>query len=463
MLVPALVDGINGDRDWQAFVIAASITTFFGAAMVAGAFSRAPFTLSLWQAFALTTSTWVIMAGFGALPFCLSALNLSYTDAYFETMSGMTTTGSTVISGLDDLPHGLLLWRSLLHWLGGIGIVVVAVTILPTLRIGGMQLFRMESSDKADKATPRMTKLARAIVGLYIGFTVAVAIALWMAGMTVFEAICHGMSALSTGGFSTSDSSVGHFASASIEWIIIVGMLCGGITFSLFVVSWKHNPWAVIRNSQVRGYLGFLLFMTVLLGVRRWSVSENIALIDSVRSAAFNVVSVVTTTGFASEDYSLWGPFAQTAFFFLTFVGGCSGSTSGGIKIFRFQVLFSMTVVNLKKLLYPNGQFVMNYERQNLSEGVVRDVLGFMVLYLSSFAILSVVLSVCGLDLTTSLSGAATAISNVGPGLGDIIGPAGNFSSLPDLAKWSLAVGMLMGRLELLTVLILLTRSFWQK
>lgn len=462
MLVPALVDLANAVADWQAFATAAVITAFVGSCMVAGTTSRAPFSLSTWQSFMLTTSSWVIMAGFGALPFCFSVVGLSYTDAYFETMSGLTTTGSTVIVGLDTLPHGLLLWRSLLHWLGGIGIIVVAVTILPALKIGGMQLFRMESSDKAEKIKPRVTQITRSIAMLYLVFTLITAAALWLAGMSIFEAICHAMSALSTGGFSTSDASVGHFASPAIEWILTLGMLVGGMTFTLFVLPWKNNPWAVVRNSQIRAYVGFLLFCGILLGVWRWSNADGVLLGDSIRAALFNVISVVTTTGFASEDYTLWGTFAQVMFFFLTFVGGCSGSTAGGIKIFRFQVLFRVAGSHLRKLIYPNGIFAVDYNRHNISDDVVRSVTGFMILYLITFAVLAMVLSVCGMDLTASLSGSITAVSNVGPGLGPIIGPAGNFSTVPDTAKWALSIGMMLGRLELMTVFIIFTRSFWR-
>ncbi|MEW5727030.1 MAG: TrkH family potassium uptake protein [Pseudomonadota bacterium] len=462
MLVPAAVDYLSDDLDWRVFVASSLVTGFVALGLILGTRTGAREQLSIRQAFVLTTAIWVAAAVAGAVPFAFSALKISITDAFFESMSGLTTTGSTVLSGLDSMPHGILLWRSILHWLGGIGIIVMAVAILPILRIGGMQLFKMESSDKTEKIRPRISQVAGGITTAYVGFTVVCGVLLWLAGMTPFEAVNHAMATLSTGGFSTSDASVGHFKSPLVDWIIILFMTIGGTSFVLFITPWKRKRWAILDDSQVRWYLGFLGFFALLLALWQWAVNDW-SVHDSVRHALFNVVSVVTTTGFASTDYSLWGGFPQVVFFILTFIGGCTGSTAGGIKVFRWEVLFAMAGVHLKRLMHPHGIFVIDFNKRRISDQVVDSVLGFMVLYFLSFAVLALLLTMTGLDTVTALTGAATAISNVGPGLGDVIGPAGNFQPLPDSAKWLCAFGMLLGRLELFTVLVLFTRSFWRE
>lgn len=461
MGIPALVDLVFEDLDWQVFLASAMVTAFAGLSLIFGSRPKERLTLQTRDAFLLTGSSWVLMAGFGALPFTFSNLGMSFTDGFFESMSGLTTTGSTVIVGLDDAPAGILLWRGILHWLGGIGIIVMAVAILPILRIGGMQLFRMESSDKTEKVKPRISQIAAAITLIYVMLTAACTLALWFAGMTLFEAIIHGMSTLSTGGFSTSDASVGHFKSPLMEWIITLFMAAGGATFVLYITPWKHNRWALLHDSQVRWYAAFLAFFSLALAFWQWAVNDAGAH-DAIRLAAFSVVSVVTTTGYAATDYTTWGGFPQVTFFILTFIGGCTGSTAGGIKIFRWQVLFAMAGVHIKRLLHPHGVFVIDFNKQNISDSVVRSVLGFMVLYFFTFAALVLALTITGLDVVTALSGAATALSNTGPGLGDVIGPAGTFKPLPDSAKWLCSLGMLLGRLELLTVIVLFMPSFWR-
>lgn len=461
MLLPVGVDLAHGNDDWQVFLTSGLVTGFAGALLALGSRSGEPMRASTRQAFLLTTLAWILLSAFGALPFAFSRLALSPADAYFEAISGLTTTGSTVIAGLDSLDPGILLWRAILHWLGGVGIIVMALVLLPILRIGGMQLFRMESSEKSEKSRPRVAQIAAAIVAVYLLLTALCVIALRLAGMTWFEAVCHAFATISTGGFSTSDASVGHFADPLIDWILVVFMLLGGGTFVLYVTPWRRGRWAVLHDSQMRWYVGFVGFFSLLLGFWQWAVN-GMAPHDALRHATFHVVSVVTTTGFAVSDYSAWGGFPQVAFFILTFIGGCTGSTSGGIKIFRWEVLFAMASVHVKRLLHPHGIFVIDFNRQRISDAVVRSVLGFMVLYFFAFAVLALALTIVGLDVATSLTGAATALGNVGPGLGAVIGPAGNFMPLPDSAKWLLSAGMLLGRLELLTVLVLFTPAFWR-
>ncbi len=462
MCIPALTDFAYGDADWQAFAAAAGITGVAALVMIFGNRPEGELDLSVRQAFVLTTSIWVLTAAFGALPFFLSALGMSYTDGYFEAMSGLTTTGSTVIVGLDTAPKGIILWRALLNWLGGVGIIVVAVALLPILRIGGMQLFRMESSDKTDKVKPRVSQVAGNIVLIYVTFSLLCCLMLWALGMSFFDAIVHAMASLATGGFSSSDNSLGNWNHLpAIQWAVAFWMMVGGTTFVLFITPWKRNRWAILYDSQVRWYLAFLAFFSGLLAFWQWVVND-MPPFEALRHATFNVVSVVTTTGFASTDYSKWGGFAEVTFFILTFIGGCTGSTAGGIKIFRWQVLFAMAGVNLKRLLHPHGVFVIDFNKINIPDPVVRSVLGFILLFFFTFAALALALTMTGLDVITSLTGAAQALANVGPGLGDIIGPAGNFKTINDPAKWLLAFGMLLGRLELATVLVLLTRSFWR-
>lgn len=461
MAVPAAVDWLYDDKDWQVFVMAGLVTVLAGLAMVLGARPEGRPELTTRQAFLLTTSAWVFMAAFGALPFTFSALKISYTDSFFEAMSGLTTTGSTIMAGLDVMPHGILLWRAILHWLGGIGIIVMAVAILPILRIGGMQLFKMESSDKTDKVKPRTSQVAGGIVMVYVVLTILCGALLWLAGMTPFEAVCHAMATLSTGGFSTSDASAGHWNSAWIHWILTVFMAIGGATFVLFISPWRRGRWAILTDSQIRWYLHFLVFFTIVLTLWQWAVNDW-SPGDALTHSAFNVVSVVTTTGFASTDYSLWGGLPQVIFFYLTFIGGCTGSTSGGVKIFRWEVLFAMAGVHLKRLLHPHGVFVIDFNRQRISDTVVDSVLGFVVMYFLTFAAFALALTMTGMDFISSITGSATALSNVGPGLGEVIGPAGNFKPVPDPAKWLLSFEMMLGRLELFTVLVLFSRSFWR-
>ncbi|VVO34006.1 TrkH family potassium uptake protein [Pseudomonas fluorescens] len=408
----------------------------------------------------LTTASWVVVCAFAALPMVLIH-HISYTDAFFETMSGITTTGSTILTGLDTASPGLLIWRSMLHWLGGIGFIGMAVAILPLLRVGGMRLFQTESSDWSEKVTPRSHVAAKYILVLYLGLTGVSALALWVAGMTPFEAINHAMSFISTGGFSTSDASLAHWPQPAIHWISVVVMILGSLPFTLYVATLRGNRSALLKDHQVRGFIGFLVITWLLLGT--WlCFNSDYGWWEAFRIVAVNVTSVVTTTGLALGDYTLWGSFAVLLFFYLTFVGGCSGSTAGGLKIFRFQVASSLLVGSLKQLIHPRAVIRKKYNGHPIDEDIARSLLTFSFFFTITIGGIALGLALIGLDWTTALSGAATAVCNVGPGLGTIIGPAGNFSTLPDAAKWLLTIGMLLGRLEILTVLVLLTPVFWR-
>jgi trk/ktr system potassium uptake protein len=462
MLVPAAVDAGMGGEDWSIFILSSGLTLFIGVSLVLGNRSAGASVLSLRQAFLLTTLTWVVIGCFAALPFMLSTLHLNFADAFFETVSGITTTGSTVIADLDAASPGILLWRALLNWMGGIGIIAMAVAILPILQVGGMQIFRTESSDKSEKIKPRMQQIAGTILKVYLTLSLACVVVLVALGMPLFDAVCHAMAALATGGFSTEDASVGHFQNAGVEWALAVFMFLGGSTFVAMAQVAQGAPRAMIADSQFRWYCTYIAAVTVMLTV--WQlVYRDTTLHDALRSSAFNVVSIATTTGFVSEDYQLWGPLPVAAFFLITFIGGCTGSTAGGLKVFRFCVLGSVAGKQLRQLVHPHAIALPSFNRRPISDDVVRSVLGFFCFYGMSFALLTLALAACGLDLVTSISSAAQALGNVGPGLGHIVGPAGTFAPLPIAAKWLLSAGMLLGRLELLTILVLFTPQFWRR
>lgn len=408
----------------------------------------------------LTTGSWLVVCIFAALPMVLIQ-HISYTDAFFETMSGVTTTGSTVLVGLDRASPGLLIWRSMLHWLGGIGFIGMAVAILPLLRVGGMRLFQTESSDWGDKVMPRSHMAAKYILFIYVGFTLLGFLAFWLAGMSPFDAINHSMASISTGGFSTSDLSLANWQLPAVHWVAVLLMIIGGLPFTLYVATLRGNRRALLKDHQVRGFLGFLVLTWLVFGTWLWMNSDH-SWLDAFRIVAVNVTSVVTTTGFALGDYTTWGSFAVLLFFYLTFIGGCSGSTSGGLKIFRFQVAYVLLKANLQQLVHPRAVIKQQYNNHTLDEEIVRSLITFSFFFAITIGVIALGLSLMGLDWITALTGAATAVCNVGPGLGPIIGPAGNFSTLPDAAKWLLTLGMLLGRLEILTVLVVITPAFWK-
>ncbi|SEJ41346.1 TrkH family potassium uptake protein [Pseudomonas sp. NFR16] len=408
----------------------------------------------------LTVSSWVVVCIFAALPFLLTQ-HISYTDSFFESMSGITATGSTVLSGLDSMSPGILIWRSLLHWLGGIGFIGMAVAILPLLRIGGMRLFQTESSDRSEKVMPRSHMVAKFIVLVYIGITVLGSLAFWWAGMSLFDAINHSMSAISTGGFSTSDLSLAKWPQPAVHWVAIVVMILGSLPFTLYVATLRGHRQALFRDQQVQGFIGLLLVTWLVMGVWYWATTD-LPWYDALRHVALNVTSVVTTTGFALGDYSLWGNFALMLFFYLGFIGGCSGSTAGGVKVFRFQVAYILLKANLHQLIHPRAVLKQKYNGHRLDDEIVRSILTFSFFFTITICLIALLLSLLGLDWMTALTGAASTVSGVGPGLGETIGPAGNFSTLPDAAKWILSVGMLLGRLEIITVLVLCIPAFWR-
>lgn len=460
MCAPLVADLVVGHSDWQVFAGAAGLTSFIGITMMLTTRSP-PERMTVRQAFVLTTLSWLAMTFFASLPFAFADLELSFTDAFFESMSGLTTTGSTVITNLDTAPSGILLWRAILQWLGGIGIIVMSVAILPMLKIGGMQLFRTESSDRSEKVLPRVAQIASGVGFIYLSLTAACAILLWAVGFKGFDAIAHAMTTVATGGFSTRDGSIGAFLNPNAEIIITFFMLSGALPFVLYLQAVRGKPMLLLRDDQVRWFLcivgGIVLAVTLAHALR-----NDIGLLRALRESAFNTISIMTGTGYSSANYAGWGSFATGIFFFIMFIGGCAGSTTCSIKIFRFQVLYETSIAQLKRLIRPHGIFVPKFNGQPISDEVATSVMSFFFLFAMSFVGLAMILHFIGLDFLTAISGAATAICNVGPALGDIIGPTGSFATLPDSAKWVLSAGMLLGRLELFTVLVLFAPWFWR-
>lgn len=461
MLLPALADWMAGNDDWRVFVTTSLITMAVGAGLWAASSGRTQ-PLDLKQAFLLTTLIWVVLTLFGALPLYMSNLNLTITDALFESMSGITTTGATVIIGLDSAPPGVLLWRGLLQWFGGLGIVVMAIAVLPMLQVGGMQMFKAEAFETPDKILPRAAQIAGGMVSIYVFLTAVCGAAYWFFGMDLFDAVVHSMTTVATGGFSTRDGSIESFNSIAVDYVAIIFMILGAVPFALYLGAVRGGRWSsLLRDSQVRTFLILVFVVSIAMMALQMRIGVYSGE-EAFRHGLFSVTSVITGTGYATVDYGAWGSFGLTTFFILTFVGGCTGSTSCGIKVFRFQVLARDMAQHVRQILFPHMVYVKRFNGRPLPDSVSASVQSFVFLYFVAFIVLAIGLSLTGLDPVTALSGAATAISNVGPGLGDIIGPSGNFAPLPDISKWLLIAGMLVGRLEILIILVLFTPSFWQ-
>ena len=460
MLIPFFVQFLYDEKS-NTFLSSASVTAFIGILLVLTNLEENR-KLNLQQAFLLTTLSWLSIAIFGCIPFLLSNLNLSYVDAFFESMSGITTTGSTIITNLDAAPKSVLIWRSILQWLGGIGIIVMAITILPLLNIGGMQLFRMENSDTTEKILPRTRKVTLIISAIYLFLTFACGISYWFVGMNVFDSIAHAMTTIATGGFSTYSSSIGYFENPKIEVIAIIFIISGSIPFISYLKFVKGDKKIFFKDSQIKGLFYILIISILLMFLYLILSGGKHNFLDNLRISAFNVVSVLSGTGYVTADFSSWGKFPLIFFLFLMFIGGCAGSTTCGIKIFRFQILGHFILNQIKKLVYPRGVFSIKYNNEKISNSFIYSIITFVFLYFFIFFILAALLSINGLDFITAISGSASAISNVGPGLGDVIGPDGNFSNLPTFSKLSLSFGMLLGRLELFAVLVLFFPSFWK-
>ena len=460
MMIPAFVDWLYGNNDWPAFVGASLLTLFVGAILYLSNRDSTTEHLELRQAFLLTNSAWISIALFGSLPFLLSEIDMSFTDAIFESTSGITTTGATVINNLEATSHGILIWRALLQWLGGVGIIVMALAVLPMLSIGGMQLFKTESYETPDKVVPKAASFAAGISIVYITLTVVWALMLWFAGMPLFDSIAHAMTTLATGGYSTRSDSLAAFNSSSIEIIVIFGMIVGSLPFVHYLAITKKGLKNLFKDDQVKLFLTLIVFVVLIISI--YLNLNDIPFLEALRLASFNVISIITGTGFGTSDFNNWGGFPTTILLILMFIGGCAGSTTCGLRMARIQVLVANAKAQISKLIRPHAVVVSYYNQKPKPENVAESVMGFFFLYIISFAVIACLLGGLGLDLITAISGAASAIGNVGPGLGDIIGPSGTYQSIPELGKLFLCAGMILGRLEIFAILVMFSPLFWK-
>ena len=460
MLAPYALQ-VTQEEGSHSFLSASFVTIFIGVLFLLANLER-EFKLNLRQTFLFSSLAWFMVAVFGSLPFLLSAEDFTFSEAFFESMSGITTTGATIISDLDGSPKSILLWRAIMQWLGGIGIVVMAITILPLLKVGGMQLFKMEGPDSTEKILPRTVEVAVIIISTYLMLTFLCSLFYWIFGMSVFDSISHAMTTIATGGFSTHNDSIGYFNNSNIEIIASIFIILGSIPFITYLKFSQGNRKIFFQDVQIKGLIYLLVISIVIMFFYLIFIGYESSLLDKIRIASFNVVSILSGTGYVTDDFGLWGKFSLIFFLLLMFIGGCAGSTACGIKIFRLQMLLLFLKNQIKKLLSPNSVIITKYNNQKISENFINSVIIFIFTFLFIFLIIAMLLSISGLDFITSISGAASSISNVGPGLGDIIGPNGNYKDIPDISKWILAFGMLLGRLELFAVLVLFFPSFWR-
>ena len=457
MLIPIFVQFFFKEID-SSFFGASIITIIFGTLFFLSNLDHDK-KLSLQQAFLLTALSWLSIAIFGSLPLIFSEVNFSFTNAFFESMSGITTTGSTIIPNLEEMPKAILLWRAILQWLGGIGIIVMAITLMPIMNVGGMQLFKISNSDSSEKILPKSKEIALRLIYIYSGLTTLCAISYKILGMNTFDSITHSMTTIATGGFSNYNDSIGFFNSFSIEISAMIFIILGSLPFIAYIKFLNGDRKIFFSDIQIRTFLKIILISILILSIYLFFDKSSEL---NLRTVLFNVISILTGTGYVNAQFDNWGGFPLIIFIGLMFIGGCAGSTTCGIKIFRFQILYSFVLNQLKKIIYPKGVFVLKYNQSPVDDKFTASIISFIYMYLVIFFTITALLSLTGLDFITSISGAATSISNVGPGLGSTIGPNGNFSSLPDISKWILSFGMILGRLELFAILVLFLPSFWR-
>ena len=449
------------DEGSHSFISASFVTIFIGVLFILANLEK-EFKLNLRQTFLFSSLAWVMVALFGSLPFVLSTQDFTFSEAFFESMSGITTTGATIISDLDKSPKSILLWRAIMQWLGGIGIVVMAITILPLLKVGGMQLFKMEGPDSTEKILPRTIEAAAIIISTYIILTFLCGFFYWVFGMTMFDSVSHAMTTIATGGFSTHNDSIGFFKNPNIEIVASIFIILGSIPFISYLKFAQGNRKVFFNDVQIKGLIYLLVISITVMFFYLMFINYESSLLDKIRVSSFNVISILSGTGYVTDDFGLWGKFSLVFFLLLMFIGGCAGSTACGIKIFRLQMLLIFLKNQIQKLITPNSVIITKYNNQKISDNFINSVIIFIFTFLFIFLIMAMLLSISGLDFITSISGAASSISNVGPGLGDIIGPNGNYQAIPDISKWILSIGMLLGRLELFAVLVLFFPSFWR-
>lgn len=462
MLIPAATDLYYGNEDWKVFALSAFFTGGLALAIALATNTRQP-VASARFGFLLVNLLWVTMCAAGAVPFLASSLDIGLTEAVFEAVAGVTTTGATVLSGLDNLPPGLLLWRSILQWMGGLGVIALGMFLLPFLNVGGVSYFRIESSDIDDRPFARFSTFAAGLIGIYGVLTLACGLAYAIAGMTAFDSLAHALTTVSTAGFSTHDASLGYYAdNAGVLWTGTVFMFIGGLPFSALILFMLRGRFDAARDPQIRVYAAYVIIIILAIAVYL-RITAGMDLFDALTVAAFNFMSVVTTTGYSTTDYTAWGPFAFAIAFIAMFLGGCSGSTTGGFKTYRFIILFSLIQSGLRKLVYPNTVDTVRYGDRPVDAEIERAVVLFVGAFLFLWAIITILLAATGLDFVSALSASLSALMNVGPGLGEAVGPSGNYTHFNEFAKWVMTFGMLLGRLEILSVLVILTPIYWMR
>ncbi len=462
MLIPAAVDLYFGNDDWRVFAFSALFSGGLAIGLSLATQGRAPAITSRFG-FLVVNLLWLTGCAVGSVPFLAASVELSLADAFFESVSGITATGATVIVGLDTMPPGILLWRSILQWIGGLGVIALGLFVLPFLNVGGVSYFRIESSDIEDRPFDRFSTFAISLVGIYAALTLACAIAYTFAGMRIFDALNHALTTIATAGFSTHDSSMGYYRdNAAILWIGTVFMFISALPFSILILFALRGRLDALRDPQIRVFAGYVVAFVLAVAIYLRIAHER-PFLDALTHSAFNMVSIISTAGYASDDYAQWGAFATAAAFVAMFLGGCSGSTTGGIKAYRFLILFKLLSNGLRRFVYPNTVVTVRYGDRPVEDDMQRAVVLYMSAFLVIWAFLFLALAATGLDFVTAVSAALTGLTNVGPGLGPIVGPAGTFAPLPDLAKWIMALAMLMGRLEILAVLVIFTPVFWER
>ena len=460
LFIPMITEIIYQSESWQSYAVPILLYLIVGGSLVITN-RNVELKISIKEAFLITVLSWILLGILCSVPFIYTQTDLSVIDAFFESMSGITTTGATILNNLDELPKGILLWRALLQWLGGIGIVVIALVILPFLRIGGMQLFHLEGDDPYDKFLPKISSVVAKIIIIYTSLTAILFILYYLNHMTLFDALAHSLTTISTGGFSTHNDSFAYFQNTSILNVAIIFMILGSFPFLLLAQMSITNASSLFKDHQIRLFLTILVFAISLIYYFAKPYVDGSAFYQ-LSTISFNTISIISGTGYVSANFEQWGNYASVLFLLLMFIGGCAGSTTGGLKIFRFQILFKYIHLHLKRMLQPHIIITAKFNGKKVTESTYESVVIFFFVYILTFAASALLLSFSGLDFLTCISAAASSISNVGPGLGEIIGPEGNYSSLTNYSKLVLILTMFLGRLEMLTIFILLLPSFWK-
>ena len=460
MIVPLVFQLIYKELD-STFVVSGIITITFGVLFFLSNIDHLK-SINTQQAFLLTALSWLSIAVFGSLPFFFSELNLSITDSFFESMSGITTTGATILSNIENSPKGILIWRAMLQWLGGIGVILMAITLMPIMNIGGMQLLKISSYDTSEKILPKSKQISLRLIMVYLFLTLFCAFFYKIFGMNFFDSITHSMTTIATGGFSNYDQSIGYFNNPYIEIISILFILLGSIPFILYIKFISDDKKIIFKDEQVKLFFKLSLFSILILFFYLIIFNKDISQVH-IRSVIFNVVSILTGTGYVTKEFDQWGNFPLIFFLILMFIGGCAGSTTCGIKVFRVHILYYFIRNQLLKIIYPRAIINLKYNNNKVEDKLIASIISFIYLYILIFFVLASLLTLTGLDFITSISGAASSLSNVGPGLGNEIGPNSNYSGIPDQSKWLLSVGMILGRLEIFAILIIFLPSFWRK